>query len=134
MSEKLEMVRKSFVRDLFDRASRMRDTVNLSIGEPDFDTPLHIKKAAKEALESGFTKYTPTQGIPELREAISEKFMRENGINATTDEILVSVSANQLIFYTLASLLHEGDEVLIQSPMFVSYAPQVKITGGTQWK
>jgi len=131
MSEKLEMVPKSLVRDLFDRASRMRDAVNLSIGEPDFDTPLHIKKAAKEALDSGLTKYAPTQGISELREAISEKFLRENGINASPDEILVSVSASQLIFYTLASLLREGDEVLIQSPMFVSYAPQVKITGGT---
>jgi len=105
--------------------------INLSIGEPDFDTPDHIKDAAKKALDEGFTKYTPVPGTLELREAICAKFRRDNGLEFKPNQIVVSNGAKQSLINIFLSLLDEGDEVLILAPYWVSYIEMVKVAGGT---
>lgn len=130
-SEMISRIPKSGIRRIFDLAVTMSDVINLSIGEPDFDTPEHIKQAAKKAIDEGFTKYTANAGIPELRDAISEKLKRENGIEADPErEIMVTTGASQAILLSLQVLLKRGEEVLIPSPAFVVYIPQVIIAGG----
>ena len=107
------------------------NVINLSLGEPDFDTPDHIKTAAKAALDAGFTKYTPVAGISELREAIAAKMRTENGIACTAANVVVSNGAKQSIFNVAAALLNEGDEVLILSPYWVSYSEMIKLADAT---
>lgn len=106
------------------------DVINLSIGEPDFDTPQFIKDAAKEALEQGFTKYTPVSGLLELKQAIQRKFKRDNNIDYSLDEIVVSNGAKQSIANVAMSVLNEGDEVIIFAPYWVSYLEIVQLAGG----
>lgn len=106
------------------------EVINLSIGEPDFDTPVHIKEAAKKALDEGFTKYTPVPGIPELREAICMKFKRDNNLDFKPNQIVVSSGAKQSLANIFFALLDEGDEVVILAPYWVSYVDMVKVTGG----
>lgn len=98
------------------------DVINLSLGEPDFDTPQHIKDAAVKALADGQTKYTPVSGLLELREAISRKFLRDNGLHYAPDQIVVSTGAKQSIANACLALLDKDDEVLLPSPYWVSYA------------
>jgi aspartate aminotransferase len=107
------------------------DVISLSTGEPDFDTPEHIKKAAIDAVRRGETKYTTVSGIPELREAIARKFKRENGLDYELDEIIVSTGAKHVIFNAFMATLNPGDEVIIPSPYWVSYPEMVAICGGT---
>ncbi|NJC25024.1 pyridoxal phosphate-dependent aminotransferase [Neolewinella antarctica] len=107
------------------------DVIALSLGEPDFDTPEHIKEAAKVALDEGYTKYTPVPGYPELRQAIADKFRNENGLDYTADQIVVSNGAKQSIFNIAHALLNEGDEVIILAPFWVSYSAIVELAGGT---
>jgi aspartate aminotransferase len=104
--------------------------VNLSIGEPDFDTPDTAKSGAVAAIDANFTKYTPAAGILELREAIAEKLRRENHLDYTADEIVVSNGAKQSLFNIFMVLLEPSDEVIIQAPYWVSYPEIVKIAGG----
>ncbi|AGA65147.1 Aspartate aminotransferase [Liberibacter crescens BT-1] len=106
------------------------DVLNLSAGEPDFDTPYNIKKAAIDAIERGETKYTPVSGIPALREAIVKKFQRENNLKYTYDQTIVSTGGKQVIFNALISTVNPGDEVLIPSPYWVSYPEIVAFCGG----
>lgn len=106
------------------------DVASLVAGEPDFDTPEFIKQAAIEALRQGFTKYTPTAGIPELREAICAKLERDNRLTYGPDQIQVSVGAKQAIYNTFQALLNEGDEVIILAPYWVSYPEMVQLAGG----
>lgn len=106
------------------------DVISMSVGEPDFDTPPHIKQAAIEAIESGKTKYTPVSGIPELREAISEKFSRENGLHYAPDCVTVTSGGKQALFNAFFALLNPGDEVLIPAPYWVSYPEMVALAGG----
>ncbi|MEL6356602.1 MAG: pyridoxal phosphate-dependent aminotransferase [Bacteroidota bacterium] len=106
------------------------DVISLSLGEPDFDTPEHIKAAAKEALDAGKTKYTPVPGIPELRQAISNKFKRENDLDYAPSQIVVSNGAKQSIANLAWALLDEGDEVVILAPYWVSYSEIVSVAGG----
>ena len=106
------------------------DVISLSLGEPDFDTPNHIKEAAKRALDEGHTKYTPVPGLMEFREAIVKKFRRDNGLIYTTDQIVVSNGAKQCIANLALALLNEGDEVIILAPYWVSYSAIVEIAGG----
>lgn len=106
------------------------DVVSLAAGEPDFDTPEFIKQAAVEALRQGFTKYTPTAGIPELREAIRVKLERENHLSFTADQVVVSVGAKQALYNIFQALLNEGDEVIILAPYWVSYSDMVQLAGG----
>jgi aspartate aminotransferase len=107
------------------------DVISLSIGEPDFDTPDHIKMAAVKALADGFTKYTPVPGIPDLLDAISKKFKRDNDLDYAPNQILVSNGAKQSISNISFALLEEGDECIIFAPYWVSYIEIVKMTGAT---
>jgi len=106
------------------------DVVNLGIGEPDFDTPRHIKEAAVKAIEHGFTKYTPAAGIPELKEAICSKLRRDNALEYDPAQIVVSVGAKHAIYNALQVLVDEGDEVIVPAPYWVSYTEMVRLAGG----
>ncbi len=105
------------------------DVISLSAGEPDFPTPEHIKEAAIQAIKENFTKYTQNQGIPELINAIIEKFRRDNNIEYKPSEILVSSGAKHSIFNALQAICNSGDEVIIPSPYWVSYPPMVALAG-----
>ncbi|ADT83701.1 pyridoxal phosphate-dependent aminotransferase [Thermococcus barophilus] len=131
LSDVLERVNPSEIRKLFDLAQGIEGIISLGIGEPDFDTPEHIKEYAKEALDKGLTHYSPNAGISELREAVAEKLKRDNGIDADPKtQIMITVGANQALLMGFATFLKDGDEVLVPSPMFVSYAPAVILAGG----
>ena len=106
------------------------NVIGFSAGEPDFDTPEEIKLSAIESLKSGFTKYTPTSGIPDLKKAICEKLSRENNINYSPQQILASCGAKQVIYNCLQALCNDGDEVLIPSPYWLSYPEQVTFARG----
>jgi aspartate aminotransferase len=105
------------------------DVVGFGAGEPDFDTPAHIKKAAVDALEAGFTKYTPVAGIPELRRAITHKFERENGVSYAPEQIVVSCGGKHTCFNVIQVLCQEGDEVIVPTPYWVSYPEMVRLAG-----
>ena len=105
------------------------DIFGFGAGEPDFDTPEHIKKAAIDALNAGFTKYTPSSGTPELRTAISEKFKRDNGLDYKPSEIIVSNGAKQSCFNAILAVCGEGDEVIIPAPYWLSYPEMVRLAG-----
>jgi aspartate aminotransferase len=107
-----------------------KSIISLSVGQPDFPTPKHIVEAAKQALDDGLTRYTPSRGIPELREAIVEKSRRENGIACEDENVLVTPTKHA-IFETFMALVGPGDEVLIPDPAWVSYVPAVQLVGGT---
>ena len=106
------------------------DIVNLSAGEPDFDTPDHIKEAAKAAIDQGFTRYTPVGGIMELKEAIAETLARDYGITYRPDEIMVSTGGKQVLYNIAQAILDPEDEVIIPAPYWVSYPPIVELAGG----
>jgi len=99
-----------------------RPIIGLAAGEPDFDTPQHIKDAAKAAIDAGFTKYTPVTGIPSLKKAIVNKFKKDNDLDYTTNEVVVGVGGKQTIFNLCLAILNKGDEVVIPAPYWVSYA------------
>ena len=107
-----------------------KDVINLSVGEPDFDTPEHIKQAAAQAMAQGFTKYTPVAGIPELRAAIAAKLKEDNGLEYRPEQIVVSNGGKHSLFNAFLSLCEPGDEVIIQAPYWVSYPEIVKLAGG----
>ena len=107
------------------------DIIMLTIGEPDFDTPKNIREAAKEAMDKGFTHYSPVAGIPELREALSEKLRVENGLNYKPAEIILANGAKQAINNAVLSLIGPGDEVIILAPYWLSYEGSVKLAQGT---
>lgn len=110
--------------------SERKDIVNLAAGEPDFDTPDFIKEAAIESIRSGFTKYTPTTGISELKKLICEKFKRDNSLDYDLNRIVISCGAKHSIFNALFVLLNRGDEVIIPSPYWVSYPEMVNLCEG----
>jgi aspartate aminotransferase len=105
------------------------DVVGFGAGEPDFDTPQHIKDAAAKALADGFTKYTPSSGIPEFREAIAAKFKKENGLEYKPSQCIVSCGGKHSCFNTILATCEEGDEVLIPAPYWLSYPEMVKLAG-----
>jgi aspartate aminotransferase len=106
------------------------DVVGFGAGEPDFDTPEHIKAAAIEALKRGVTKYTPTTGTPELKDAIREKLKRDNGLEYAANEIIVSVGAKHSLFNAVMALVDPGDECIVPAPYWVTYPEQVRFAGG----
>lgn len=106
------------------------DVINLSLGEPDFQTPQHIKDAAKRALDEGYTFYTPVSGYLDLRQAICAKFKRENNLHYTPDQIVVSTGAKQSIMNVVLCMVNPGDEVLLPAPYWVSYAAMVELAEG----
>ena len=124
-SATLAMARMS--RELAQQGHKV---VSLSLGEPDFDTPDFIKDAAKKAIDDNITHYPPVNGFLDVRQAICKKFERDNGLKYTPDQIVVSTGAKQAIANTILALVEKGDEVLMPSPYWVSYAEIVKIAGG----
>lgn len=108
-----------------------QDVVGFGAGEPDFDTPQHIKDAAAAALAAGFTKYTPSSGIPELRQAIADKFKRENGLAYKPSQVIVSCGGKHSCFNVIIATCEEGDEVIIPAPYWLSYPEMVKLAGAT---
>ncbi len=124
-SATIAMSRKS--REL---KSQGKDVISLSLGEPDFHTPQFIKDAAVKALEDNYTTYTPVPGFDDLRQAISDKFKRDNGLDYGVDQIVVSTGAKQSIANVVLSLVDEGDEVIIPAPYWVSYIEIVRMAGG----
>jgi len=125
-SATLAMSRKS--RELREKGI---DVISLSLGEPDFNTPDFIKEAAKKAIDENYSKYTPVNGYLSLREAISKKFARDNGLQYDANQIVVSTGAKQSISNVCFALLSEGDEALLPAPFWVSYEEIVKMAGGT---
>ncbi len=110
--------------------ARGYDIIGFGAGEPDFDTPENIKRAAVRAIEAGHTRYTPVGGIAELKEAIIEKFKRDNGLDYTPDEVIVSCGGKHALFNLFQVLLNPGDEVIVPAPYWVSFPPMVKLAGG----
>jgi len=108
-----------------------QDVVGFGAGEPDFDTPQHIKDAAAKALAEGFTKYTASAGIPELRQAIADKFKRENGLTYKPSQIIVSCGGKHSCYNVIMATCQEGDEVIIPAPYWLSYPEMVKLAGAT---
>lgn len=106
------------------------DIIDLSLGEPDFSTSAHIKEAAKRAIEEGYTHYPPVPGYPDLREAIARKFLKENNLAYTMDQIVVSTGAKQSLANVILCLVNPGDEVLMPAPYWVSYAAQIQLAEG----
>ena len=106
------------------------DVISFGAGEPDFDTPARIKQAAMRAIESGQTKYTEVGGVPELRAAVCQKLKRDQGLDYTRDDVVVSCGAKHTLYNIVMALLNPGDEVLIPSPYWVSYPEQVRLLGG----
>ncbi len=106
------------------------DVINLSVGEPDFNTPDHIKEAAKQAIDENYSRYTPVSGYASLREAVVRKLKRENGLDYTIDQISVSNGAKQGVCNAVMALINSGDEVIIPAPYWVSYPQMVKIADG----
>lgn len=134
LSERLNRLAPSATLAMSQKSSEMKaqgiDVINLSVGEPDFNTPDHIKTAAKEAIDENYSKYSPVPGYPDLRKAIVEKLHRENQLDYEVAEILVSNGAKQSVCNTLTALVDEGDEVIIPAPYWVSYPQMVKLAGG----
>ncbi|MEJ1335914.1 MAG: pyridoxal phosphate-dependent aminotransferase [Candidatus Sedimenticola sp. (ex Thyasira tokunagai)] len=134
LSARVQAVKPSLTLAITARAKEMRaagkDIIGLGAGEPDFDTPDHIKQAAIEAINNGFTKYTAVDGTPELKKAIIEKFKRDNGFEYQMDEILVSSGGKQSFFNMAQAILDPGDEVVIPAPYWVSYPDMALLAGG----
>jgi len=126
VSATIAMNQKS--RDLQEKGI---DIINLSVGEPDFNTPDHIKEAAKKAIDDNYSFYPPVAGYPVLRNAIVDKLKKQNGLDYTADQIIVSSGAKHSIVNVLLSIINAGDEVIIPAPYWVSYVEQVKISEGT---
>ncbi|MBR9921647.1 MAG: pyridoxal phosphate-dependent aminotransferase [Bacteroidetes bacterium] len=127
LQESATIKMSQMARDLREQG---HNVISLSLGEPDFDTPDHIKEAAKKALDDGYTKYTPVPGLMEFRQAISRKFKRENELDYAPSQIVVSNGAKQSIANLSLSLLNPGDEVIIFAPYWVSYFEIVRLAGG----
>ncbi|RLE40979.1 aspartate aminotransferase, partial [Candidatus Woesearchaeota archaeon] len=125
---KLGEIDLSGIRKLFEAAGS--DAINLGLGQPDFETPQHVREAAKRAIDAGFTGYTHGKGILELREAIRQKFLRNNGFEVGVEDIIVTSGASEALHIALEALINPGDGVLIPDPGFVSYFTLTKIAGG----
>ncbi len=133
LSKRIGSISPSVTLAITAKAKQMKadgiDVVGFGAGEPDFDTPEHIKDAAKKAIDEGFTKYTPASGIPELKKAICRKFKTDNNLDYSPDEVLVSCGAKHSIFNAILALCNEEDEVILPSPYWVSYPEMIKVAG-----
>jgi aspartate aminotransferase len=133
LSERISQISPSPTLSITAKAKKMQaegiDVIGFGAGEPDFDTPVNIKEAAKKAIDKGFTKYTPTAGTKELKDAICAKFKKDNNLEYSPDEILVSCGAKHSIFNIIVTLCDEDDEVILPSPYWVSYPEMIKVAG-----
>ena len=134
ISSRVRHIPESATMKIADIAAKLRsegqDIISFSLGEPDFETPENIKRAAKTALDRGETHYTQGSGIPELREAIAEKLKNDNNLDVSPADVLVTTGAKQAIFEAICTLIDEGNEVLLLDPAWVSYSAIVKFAGG----
>ena len=134
LSKRLQRLAPSATLAMSQKSAEMKaqgiDVINMSVGEPDFNTPDHIKEAAKEAVDQNYSRYSPVPGYPELRKAIVKKLKQENGLDYTPGEILVSNGAKQSVCNTVMALVNPGEEVIIPAPYWVSYPQMVKLAGG----
>ncbi len=134
LSERLQRLAPSATLAMSQKSSEMKaqgiDVINMSVGEPDFNTPEHIKAAAKQAIDDNYSKYSPVPGYPALRKAIAGKLRRENQLDYAPEEILVSNGAKQSVCNTVMALVNDGEEVIIPAPYWVSYPQMVKLAGG----
>ncbi len=133
-AKRMEDIPFSGIRKVFEEIGRREkngeEIIHLEIGRPDFDTPAHIKSAAKQALDQGLVHYTSNTGLPELRRAIADKFASDNGLDYQPDsEIIVTIGANEAVFIAMMALLNPGDEVLIPSPCWTHYYQCAKLCG-----
>lgn len=134
LSDRLQRLAPSATLAMSQKSSEMKaqgiDVINMSVGEPDFNTPDHIKEAAKKAVDDNFSRYSPVPGYPDLRKAIVEKLKKENNLDYTVNEVLVSNGAKQSVCNTIMALVNDGEEVIIPAPYWVSYPQMVKLAGG----
>src|ERR1700704_4208723 len=133
ISERAAQLTPSLTLSIDSKAKAMKaegiDVCGFGAGEPDFDTPEHIRAAAHGALEAGFTKYTPSSGIPELRQAISEKLLQENKLEYKASQIIVSNGAKHSCYNAILATCEPGDEVIIPAPYWLSYPEMVRMVG-----
>jgi len=133
LSERIKAIKPSPTMAINAKAVSMRqagvDVISFGVGEPDFDTPRHIRDEAMRAMEDGFTRYTAVGGIPELKDAIIEKFRRDNNLSYERDEVMVSCGGKHVLYNLAHALLNPGDEVIIPAPYWVSYPPIVILAG-----
>jgi len=130
LNQNLKKIKPSGIRKLFDLAQNRKDIISFGIGEPDFITPDHVREAAKQAIEEGYTHYTPNAGFADLREALSQKLNDFNHIPAKSEEVLVSSGGTQALFSAFYVLLNPGDELIVPDPGFLVYGSQVILAGG----
>lgn len=134
LAKRIRTISPSLTLAISAKAKAMKaageDVVNFGVGEPDFNTPEHIIAAAEDALQRGYTKYTPSSGLPELRRAICEKFSRDNNLEYESSQIIVSNGAKHSIFNVCFAVIEEGDEVIIPAPYWLTYPEVVKVCGG----
>ena len=134
LSDRLQRLAPSATLAMSQKSSEMKaqgiDVINMSVGEPDFNTPNHIKQAAKLAIDENYSRYSPVPGYPDLRQAIARKLERENHLHYLPAEILVSNGAKQSVCNTVMALINPGDEVIIPAPYWVSYPQMVLLAGG----
>ena len=135
LSDRLQRLAPSATLAMSQKSSEMKaqgiDVINMSVGEPDFNTPDHIKEAAKKAVDENYSRYSPVPGYPDLRKAIVAKLKNENNLDYSVNEVLVSNGAKQSVCNTVMALVNPGDEVIIPAPYWVSYPQMVKLAGGT---
>src|SRR5947209_8215297 len=134
LSTRAGMLKPSPTLSIAARANAMKaegiDVISLSAGEPDFETPEAVRETAIDAIQAGFTKYTPTSGIKDLKEAICRKLHIENSVAATPENIIVSCGAKQSLYNAMMVLVEPGDEVILIAPCWMTYAEQVRLAGG----
>lgn len=135
LSDRLNRLAPSATLAMSQKSNEMKaqgiDVINMSVGEPDFNTPEHIKEAGKKAIDDNFSKYSPVPGYMDLREAIVEKLKKENHLDYTTGEVIVGTGGKQGVCNTILALVNPGDEVIIPAPYWVSYPQMTKLAGGT---
>ncbi|WP_337507225.1 pyridoxal phosphate-dependent aminotransferase [Segatella sp.] len=135
LSDRLNRLAPSATLAMSQKSSEMKaqgiDVINMSVGEPDFNTPDNIKQAAKKAIDENYSRYSPVPGYPDLRKAIVAKLKNENGLEYTTNEVIVGTGGKQCVCNAVLALVNPGDEVIIPAPYWVSYPQMVKLAGGT---
>lgn len=134
ISEKVSKIAPSLTLEISAKAKKMKEdgisVIGFGAGEPDFNTPDYICEAGKKAIEIGFTKYTPASGTAELKNAVCEKFLKDNGLTYTPDQIVVSSGAKGSLYHAICAIIDDGDEVIIPSPYWLTYPELVKLAGG----
>ena len=135
LSDRLNRLAPSATLAMSQKSSEMKaqgiDVINMSVGEPDFNTPDNIKQAAKKAIDENYSRYSPVPGYPDLRKAIVAKLKNENGLEYTINEVIVGTGGKQCVCNAVLALVNPGDEVIIPAPYWVSYPQMVKLAGGT---